>query len=133
MGPLSDKLGRKPLILVGLYGGAFGYFLMFCAAQASNYWYFVGAMAVNGLFSGTKSVMFSYLADTAATLAEFQKRQPIMGTFMLMGGSGGGLVRAALAHAHTQQLDMSTLSVGSYSYSLSCASGVLDRWSRSHR
>lgn len=31
MGPLSDKLGRKPLILVGMVGGALGYFLMFLA------------------------------------------------------------------------------------------------------
>ena len=33
MGPTSDKLGRKPLIIVGLLGGAFGYYL--CAIVGS--------------------------------------------------------------------------------------------------
>ena len=91
MGPMSDKLGRKPLILIGLLGGALGYFLMFFAGQVlQSYELFVCAMFINGLFSGTKSVMTAYLADVYAP-EEFQQKQPILGLCMLVGGSSGGI------------------------------------------
>lgn len=32
MGPQSDKIGRKPMIIIGLLGGALGYFLMWISA-----------------------------------------------------------------------------------------------------
>ncbi len=68
MGPLSDGLGRKPLILAGLLGGALGYLLMFISANSlKDYALFCAAMFVNGLFSGTKSVMFSYLAGESVS------------------------------------------------------------------
>ena len=91
MGPTSDKFGRKPLILVGLLGGALGYFLMWLsAAVLRSYVLFVLSMFVNGLFSGTKSVMMSYFADIYSP-EEFGKKQPIFGMFTLTGGTAGGI------------------------------------------
>ena len=91
MGPASDKLGRKPLILVGLLGGALGYFCMWMAAAVfRSYNLFVGAMFVNGLFSGTKGVMMSYFADVYSP-EEFGSKQPIFGMFALTGGTAGGI------------------------------------------
>lgn len=91
MGPLSDRLGRKPLIITGLLGGAFGYLLMYIAGAVFNsYIFFVAAMFINGLFSGTKSVMMSYFADVY-TPEEFGSKQPLFGMFVLTGGTAGGL------------------------------------------
>ena len=91
MGPSSDKFGRKPLILVGLLGGAVGYLFMYIAAALlHSYVLFVGAMFVNGLFSGTKSVMMSYFADVYSP-EEFGAKQPIFGMFALTGGTAGGI------------------------------------------
>jgi len=47
-------------------------------------------MFINGLFSGTKSVMMAYLADVYSP-EEFGQKQPIMGLCMLIGGSSGGI------------------------------------------
>ena len=43
--------------------------------------------------------MFAYLADTSSTPSEFAKKQPIMGAFMLFGGSGGGLLGGVVISA----------------------------------
>ena len=91
MGPVSDKLGRKPLIIVGLLGGAVGYFLMWLSASVlKDYYLFLGAMFVNGLFSGTKSVMTAYFADVYSA-EEFGAKQPIFGMAVLTGGTAGGI------------------------------------------
>jgi MFS family permease len=60
------------------------------AAVLRSYALFVGAMFVNGLFSGTKSVMMSYFADVY-TPEEFGSKQPIFGMFLLTGGTAGGI------------------------------------------
>ena len=102
MGSCSDRYGRKPLIITGLLGGAAGYLLMYTAAAVlRSYYIFLVAMFVNGLFSGTKGVMMSYLADVYSP-AEFSKKQPVMGTFILFGGSGGGLLGGVIISATGQ-------------------------------
>lgn len=92
MGPASDRFGRKPLIIIGLLGGALGYFLMWLGAGVmKDFWFFITAMFVNGLFSGTKSVMMAYLADVY-TPEEFGQKQPLFGMCILTGGSAGGIL-----------------------------------------
>ncbi len=68
-GRLSDRIGRRPVILVGLAGSALSYLLF---ALASNFWLLLLSRMVAGGMGATVNVAQAYLADT--TTAERRAR-----------------------------------------------------------
>ena len=103
-GTTSDKLGRKPVIEGCLLGGVLSYVLMFVAgAVLQNYWAFLFANFVNGLFSGIRGVISAYLQDIHEPVEFMTKVMPTMINFFLFGAMGGsllGMVWVAVANAN---------------------------------
>lgn len=61
IGALSDKFGRKPLILLCTYGSVVFTALMYFARF--NFWAFCGVSFANGLVSATVPVALAYIGD----------------------------------------------------------------------
>jgi len=80
LGRLSDRIGRRPLLLAALLGTTLS--LIVCAL-ADNIWVLIGARVLGGLFGGSISVAMATLSD----LSEPDKRTRVMG----MGGASIGL------------------------------------------
>ena len=80
LGRLSDRVGRRPLLLAALLGSTLS--LLVCAV-APNIWILVLGRVVGGLFGGSISVAMATLSD----LTEPDKRTRVMG----MGGASIGL------------------------------------------
>ena len=80
LGRLSDRVGRRPLLLAALVGTTLS--LVACAL-APNIWVLIGARVLGGLFGGSISVAMATLSD----LTEPDKRTRVMG----MGGASIGL------------------------------------------
>ena len=92
MGALSDKVGRRPLMLMGLFTGCVTLLLYYVAGIfVQNYWFFVGLQFLNGLGGGTKGVVQSYIQDIHEP-AEFARLQPIIMLAFIFGAAAGGLI-----------------------------------------
>lgn len=59
-GRASDRLGRRPILLVSLFGAALSYVWL---GYADNIWMLFGARAVGGFMAGNISTAFAYVAD----------------------------------------------------------------------
>ncbi|MGO4259589.1 Tet(A)/Tet(B)/Tet(C) family tetracycline efflux MFS transporter [Lysobacter sp. TAB13] len=79
LGALSDRFGRRPVLLVSLAGGALDYLLMACAPWLSLL--YLGRV-VSGISGASASVAGAYIADISD---ESQRAQ----RFGLMGACGG--------------------------------------------
>lgn len=62
-GSLSDRIGRRPVILIGLLGGAASYALF---AFAESLWVLFLARGLAGLFGGNISTAHAYIADVTS-------------------------------------------------------------------
>ena len=71
-GRLSDRIGRRPVLLVGLAGSAMSYLLF---ALATNYWMLLLSRMVAGGMGATVNVAQAYLADVTPP----DRRGPAMG------------------------------------------------------
>ncbi|MFO0857297.1 MAG: TCR/Tet family MFS transporter [Phycisphaerales bacterium] len=60
LGSLSDKIGRRPVILIALLGSGLDYFVM--AFAPSLTWLFI-TRAINGLSGASMSASMAYIAD----------------------------------------------------------------------
>ena len=65
IGKLSDLKGRKPCILLCLYGTVVGCILKFIAQ--GNFWTYNGMNILNGLFSASVPVALAYAGDVNET------------------------------------------------------------------
>lgn len=63
-GSLSDRIGRRPVILISLVGGGLSY-LMF--AFAESLWILFAARALAGVFGGNISTAHAYIADVTTS------------------------------------------------------------------
>ena len=63
VGMLSDRFGRRPILLLSLVGLGVDYVIL---ALAPNLWWLVVARIVAGLFSATVSTANAYIADITA-------------------------------------------------------------------
>jgi DHA1 family tetracycline resistance protein-like MFS transporter len=98
LGALSDRIGRRPIILLGLLGSALGYLIY---GFASSFATLLAARAVHGMFAATISTAQAYIADTT----DESNRARGMGMigaafglgFVLGPAIGGVLGRASLA------------------------------------
>lgn len=79
VGALSDRIGRRPIVLVSNFGQAADYVVM---ALAPNLWWLLVGRLISGLTSASVSTAFAYIADVTAP----EKRA---GAFGMMGAAFG--------------------------------------------
>jgi multidrug resistance protein len=63
-GGLSDRIGRRPVMLISLFGGGLSYLLF---AFANQLWILFVARALAGAFGGNISTAHAYIADVTPT------------------------------------------------------------------
>jgi len=89
LAPISDKIGRKPIILLCLYVGVGGCILKYYCRH--TFWGFCGANFANGLFGCSVTIACAYVGDLFEH--EPSKKEETMGTvyaaYMFGGGLGG--------------------------------------------
>jgi DHA1 family tetracycline resistance protein-like MFS transporter len=92
VGSLSDRFGRRPVVLLSNFGLAADYVLM--ALAPSLAWLFVGRV-ISGITSASISTSFAYIADTAPPdkrAAYFGKVGVAFGAGFVLGPALGGLL-----------------------------------------
>src|SRR5271169_566479 len=111
-GALSDRFGRRPVVLLSNFGLALDYVLMALAPTLS--WLFIGRV-ISGITSASISTAFAYITDLTAPeqrAAVFGKIGVAFGAGFILGPALGGLlggieprlpfwVAAALSFANT--------------------------------
>jgi DHA1 family tetracycline resistance protein-like MFS transporter len=112
LGSLSDRFGRRPVVLLSNFGLGLDYVLM--AMAPSLIWLFVGRV-ISGITSASISTAFAYIADITPAerrAAVFGKVGAAFGAGFIIGPAVGGLlgdvaprlpfwVAAALSFANT--------------------------------
>src|SRR5437667_916872 len=92
LGSLSDRFGRRPVVLLSNFGLAADYVLMALAPSLS--WLFVGRV-ISGVTSASISTAFAYIADGTPPdkrAAGFGKNGVPCGTCFILGPALGGLL-----------------------------------------
>jgi DHA1 family tetracycline resistance protein-like MFS transporter len=92
LGGLSDRFGRRPVVLLSNFGLAFDYVLMALAPSLS--WLFVGRV-ISGITSASVSTAFAYIADITPVerrAAVFGKVGAAFGAGFILGPAIGGLL-----------------------------------------
>src|ERR1700751_4507510 len=92
LGMLSDRFGRRPVVLLSNFGLAFDYVLM--ALAPSLTWLFVGR-GISGITSASVSTAFAYIADITPPerrAAVFGKIGAAFGAGFILGPAIGGLL-----------------------------------------
>jgi MFS transporter, DHA1 family, tetracycline resistance protein len=92
LGGLSDRFGRRPVVLLSNFGLALDYVLM--ALAPSLTWLFVGRV-ISGITSASTSTAFAYIADLTAPerrAAVFGKVGVAFGAGFILGPAVGGLL-----------------------------------------
>jgi DHA1 family tetracycline resistance protein-like MFS transporter len=95
LGGLSDRFGRRPVVLLSNFGLALDYVLM--ALAPSLMWLFVGRV-ISGITSASVSTAFAYIADITPPekrAAMFGKVGVAFGAGFILGPSIGGLLGGA--------------------------------------
>jgi DHA1 family tetracycline resistance protein-like MFS transporter len=92
LGGLSDRFGRRPIVLLSNFGLALDYVLM--ALAPSLIWLFVGRL-ISGITSASVSTAFAYIADITPPerrAAVFGKIGAAFGAGFILGPAIGGLL-----------------------------------------
>lgn len=92
LGGLSDRYGRRPVVLLSNFGLALDYVLM--ALAPSLIWLFIGRV-ISGITSASVSTSFAYMADVtppAQRAAAFGKVGVAFGAGFILGPALGGLL-----------------------------------------
>jgi DHA1 family tetracycline resistance protein-like MFS transporter len=92
LGGLSDRFGRRPVVLLSNFGLALDYVLM--ALAPSLTWLFVGRV-ISGITSASVSTAFAYIADVTPPerrAAVFGKIGAAFGAGFILGPALGGLL-----------------------------------------
>lgn len=92
LGALSDRFGRRPVVLLSNFGLAADYVLM--ALAPSLAWLFVGRL-ISGITSASISTAFAYITDVTAPerrAAVFGKIGVAFGAGFILGPALGGLL-----------------------------------------
>ena len=98
-GAISDKYGRRPVLLLTVAGTALGYLVWFLSG---SFWLFLLSRIVSGAFSGNLSVATAAVADVTSR----EERSKAMG---IVGAAFGlGLVTAPTLGALTAHLNLLT-------------------------
>ena len=92
LGGLSDRFGRRPVVLLSNFGLALDYVLM--ALAPSLIWLFIGRI-ISGITSASVSTAFAYIADVTPPerrAAMFGKIGVAFGAGFILGPAIGGLL-----------------------------------------
>jgi DHA1 family tetracycline resistance protein-like MFS transporter len=92
VGALSDRFGRRPVVLLSNFGLAMDYVLMALAPSLS--WLFIGRV-ISGITSASISTAFAYIADVTVPekrAAMFGKIGVAFGAGFILGPALGGLL-----------------------------------------
>jgi MFS transporter, DHA1 family, tetracycline resistance protein len=92
LGALSDRIGRRPVLIVSLIGSAVGWVLF---GLGGALWILLIARVIDGLTAGDMSVAFAYLADITAPedrARRFGLAGAVGGVGFLVGPAAGGLL-----------------------------------------
>jgi len=60
LGKISDKVGRRPVLLVSMAGTAFSFFML---AWSKTFWWFLIARAIDGIAGSNLATAQAYIAD----------------------------------------------------------------------
>jgi multidrug resistance protein len=91
-GALSDRIGRRPVILISLFGGALSYIAF---GFAGDLWLLFVARALAGMFGGNISTAHAYIADVTKP-EERSKGMGLIGAAFGIGFIFGPLLGAGL-------------------------------------
>ena len=92
LGSLSDRFGRKPILLFCLLGSTLGY-LMF--GMAGALWLFFLGRIIDGISGGNIATLFAYFADITSAESRtkiFGWMSAVVGIGTLLGPTFGGLL-----------------------------------------
>ncbi|MBM7871080.1 DHA1 family tetracycline resistance protein-like MFS transporter [Clostridium pascui] len=92
LGALSDKYGRRPVLLVCLLGSAMGYLIF---GIGGSLWMLFAGRVIDGITGGTISTIFSYFADIIPPEQRtkyFGWMSAIVGVGTVIGPTLGGLL-----------------------------------------
>ncbi|STZ49442.1 Tetracycline resistance protein, class C [Myroides odoratimimus] len=94
LGALSDKYGRKPILIISLLGSVLGY--IFLGIGGALWVLFLGRI-IDGLTAGNISVLFAYISDNTK-YEERSKWYGYIGAAMGIGKIGGPTLGAFLSN-----------------------------------
>lgn len=124
LGAMSDRFGRRPVLLLSLCGSALG-FAVFGVGGAL--WVLVLGRLIEGLTAGSISAMYAYVADTHAPA----ERGPAFG---MLGAAGGlGFMLGPVLGGLLGQLSLAAPLYGAAALALLNAALVYARMPESHR
>ena len=95
LGRLSDKYGRKRIMLMSLAGAITGYLLFAYGVYSKNIWFLFAGRLVPGFAGGNISVLYSSLADVSSgkeKLKSFGAAGAGFGLGMVLGPLAGGIL-----------------------------------------
>jgi DHA1 family tetracycline resistance protein-like MFS transporter len=94
LGALSDRYGRRPILMLSLFGSAVGYLIF---GLGGALWILFLGRIIDGLTAGNVSTIYAYVADTVAP-AERGRIYGLLGAVgglgFMLGPVGGGLLGA---------------------------------------
>lgn len=95
LGGWSDRIGRKPVLIISLAGAAVNYAVMACLPPL---WILFVARAIAGITGANMSVATAYLTDISTPedrAKRFGQLNACMGVGFILGPAAGGLLREA--------------------------------------
>lgn len=95
LGRLSDRVGRRPVLLASIAGGAACYLLF---ALASTYWVLLLARSLSGVAAANYAIAQAYMADVSAP-EERSKAMGLVGAAFGLGFVLGPALGGVLSHA----------------------------------
>ncbi|WP_430609099.1 MFS transporter [Enterococcus sp. DIV0876] len=94
LGALSDQMGRRPILILCLFGGGLGYLLF---GIGGGLWVFFLSRIIEGITGGSISTLYAYFSDNTSP----EKRTKYFGWMSAVAGAGtalGPVIGGGLAH-----------------------------------